>query len=106
MPDAHVTLLAEGLIERAPTAEASGNKGGTGVKATVSESDCVGCGLCASICPAVFEMDGDTNVAKVMVAVVPEEEAGPCREAAEDCPVEAIKLEGQEARKHGMVGGR
>ncbi len=34
------------------------------------EPGCIGCGLCASTCPAVFEMDAD-GLAKVAVRPVP-----------------------------------
>ena len=47
--------------------------------------------MCADTCPEVFEMDGD--VAKVIVAEVPEAVESECKEAAEACPVEAITIE-------------
>ncbi len=59
--------------------------------AIVDQETCTGCGLCADLCPEVFEMDGDT--ARVIVDVVPAEVADMCREAMEGCPVEAIALE-------------
>ena len=62
------------------------------MKATVDEETCIGCGLCAETCPEVFEMDDD--MARVKVDEVPEDLAGTCREAAENCPVEAIQIEG------------
>jgi ferredoxin len=59
--------------------------------AIVDTDTCVGCGLCSDTCPAVFEMvDG---VAKVIVGVVPPESESTCKEAAEGCPVTAIKVE-------------
>lgn len=61
------------------------------MRAVVDEDACVGCGLCVDACPGVFEMDGD--IAKVIVDEVPENDADACSEAAEACPVEAIKVE-------------
>lgn len=61
------------------------------MKATVDQDTCIGCGLCVSICPEVFEMEGDVAVA--YVDPVPEGSAADCRQAAEDCPVGAITVE-------------
>jgi ferredoxin len=61
------------------------------MKAMVDEETCIGCGLCVETCPEVFEMVDDKARAKV--DEVPEEVADACREAAEDCPVEAIQIE-------------
>jgi ferredoxin len=61
------------------------------MKATVDKSLCLGCGLCPDICPEVFEMDGELAVTKV--AEVPPEQEGACRDAAEQCPAEAIKID-------------
>lgn len=57
----------------------------------VDKDACVGCGLCVETCPEVFEMD--EGVARVKVTEVPPESEASCREAAEDCPVEAIHIE-------------
>ena len=61
------------------------------MKAIVDAEECTGCGLCTDTCPGVFEMDN--AVAKVLVANVPEDAIATCREAAANCPVEAIKIE-------------
>jgi ferredoxin len=61
------------------------------MKATVDESTCTGCGLCADLCPEVFEL-GDDNLAKVKVNPVPANLEASCKEAAESCPVTCIQL--------------
>jgi ferredoxin len=61
------------------------------MRAVVDQDTCTGCELCIETCPEVFEMQDDTAVAKV--DVVPPEVEGTCREAAEECPVEAISIE-------------
>ena len=61
------------------------------MKAKVDADACTGCGLCEETCPEVFELSDD--VAKVKVDVVPPEAQDSCREAAQDCPVEAISIE-------------
>ena len=66
-------------------------KGELLMKAIVDEETCIGCGLCAETCPEVFEMNDDK--ARVIVDPVPENSIGTCKEAAENCPVEAIQVE-------------
>ena len=61
------------------------------MRVTVDEETCMGCGLCAETCPEVFEMN-DEKV-RVKVDEVPGDLADTCREAADDCPVEAIQVE-------------
>ena len=62
------------------------------MKAKVDENTCIGCGLCESTCPEVFKMNDD-NIAEVIVDQVPVEAEASCREAAENCPADAISLE-------------
>ena len=64
------------------------------MKAIVDEDLCFGCGVCQTICPEVFEM-GDDNKAKVKLDPVPSAFHAACREAAEGCPEEAIRIEEQ-----------
>ncbi|MBN2313626.1 MAG: ferredoxin [Sedimentisphaerales bacterium] len=62
------------------------------MKAKVDANACVGCGLCESTCPEVFKMNQD-DIAEVIVDRVPAEGETSCREAAENCPADAISLE-------------
>lgn len=61
------------------------------MKAFVDPDACIGCALCAQTCPAAFRMEGDKAVA--YVTSVPEYTEAACREAADECPVNAIKIE-------------
>lgn len=62
------------------------------MKATVEKDLCTSCGLCVETCPDVFEM-GEGDIAKVKVTSVPKSAEDSCKEAAESCPGEAIKIE-------------
>jgi ferredoxin len=61
------------------------------MKAYVDQQTCTGCGLCPDICPQVFRLEGDT--ANVYVETVPPAAEESCRDAAAQCPVEAISIE-------------
>ncbi|WP_058270286.1 ferredoxin [Olsenella massiliensis] len=61
------------------------------MKATVNE-DCIGCGVCESTCPDVFEI-GDEGIAVVIVDEVPEDAEDSAQEAQDNCPVSAITIE-------------
>ena len=61
------------------------------MKAVVDKDVCAGCGLCVDTCPDVFEMQDTTAAAKV--SEVPASAADCAKQAASDCPVEAIKIE-------------
>ena len=60
------------------------------MKAEVDKDLCTGCELCTQTCPDVYEMDGDT--ATVKVDPVPSGVEDCAKQAAEECPVEAIKI--------------
>ena len=53
--------------------------------------NCIGCGLCPSICPDVFMMT-DEGVAAARDEIDPSLE-GMVREAADGCPVDAIEVD-------------
>ena len=63
------------------------------MKASVKPDLCIGCGLCVEICPGVFVLDSETNIAKTLTDRVPAELKEKCSEAATNCPVEAIVVE-------------
>jgi ferredoxin len=54
-------------------------------------SNCIGCGLCTNLCPAVFTML-DEGVSGARDEIAPEY-YDQVREAAESCPVNAIEIE-------------
>lgn len=51
--------------------------------------DCIGCGLCESVCPQVFQLEG----VRAIVVDDSEEFRSLAEEAAESCPVAAIEVE-------------
>lgn len=57
----------------------------------IDKDKCIGCGLCASFCPDVFEMD---DKGKAGVKSVAGCKKCDCQEAAKACPVQAIIIKG------------
>lgn len=53
--------------------------------------NCIGCGLCSSICPQVFTMT-DEGVATAN-SHISQAQGELVQEAADNCPVEAIEVE-------------
>lgn len=60
------------------------------MKAIVDPEKCVGCGICAEICPEVFAIEGDKAV--VIADPVPKAAESSCKEAAANCGPEAITV--------------
>ncbi|MFO8073805.1 MAG: ferredoxin [Polyangia bacterium] len=63
------------------------------MKVKILEDECTGCEECVDAVPDVFEMNEDGDLAKVKVETVPADLEDEVKEAAEDCPAEAIVVE-------------
>ena len=61
------------------------------MKAFVDPSLCIGCTQCASLCPEVYSMEGTLAVA--LLGDIPPEVVASAVDAAEACPVSAIRIE-------------
>ena len=57
------------------------------MKAFVDPELCIGCTQCAGLCPEVYQMEGTLAVA------IPGEEVPAAVDAAQACPVSAIRME-------------
>jgi len=66
-------------------------EGGEFMRAIVDPELCTGCELCVGTCPDIFEMVGD--IAKTKVDLIPDAAVDCTRQATEDCPSTAIKIE-------------
>ena len=62
------------------------------MKANVDKDTCIGCGLCPTIAPEVFDMEDDGK-AHTIVEEVPENSKEAAKEAEGSCPVAAISVE-------------
>ena len=56
-------------------------------KITVDQELCIGCGVCTSLCPEVFELQNNGK------AEVINEDNCDCEDVVNNCPVGAIKTE-------------
>lgn len=61
-------------------------------RATINPGRCCGYGICAELCPQVFQLD-DMGFVLVQEPLVPAELVDAAREACESCPESAISLE-------------
>jgi ferredoxin len=61
------------------------------MRTTVDPDLCIGCGICEGIVPEVFSLLNEPY-AEVLLDPVPEEYQDAVREAAEECPEEAITV--------------
>jgi len=56
------------------------------------DDTCTACGLCEDTCPEVFQL-GDRDIAEVVADPVPPQHEAAAQEAADGCPVDAIRVE-------------
>lgn len=61
------------------------------MKAFVDQDTCISCGMCVSSCNEVFEFNDDGK-AEAIVDVVPANLEEDARQAANNCPVDAISV--------------
>jgi ferredoxin len=61
------------------------------MKVAVDKELCIGCAVCESVCPDVFEMR-DT-IAIVKAEIIPEAMEENVKQAVESCPVTAISVQ-------------
>jgi ferredoxin len=61
------------------------------MKIKIDADACIGCGLCVSTCPEVYEMKDDKAV--VIGSVVAKEVEESAKRGADECPVTAIVVE-------------
>lgn len=61
------------------------------MEAFVNQDDCIGCGLCAELCPEVFRMNAE-GLAEAYGDITPGNETD-ARQAMDGCPVSAITIE-------------
>jgi len=60
------------------------------MKVKVDPDLCINCELCANLCPEVFRMEGGKAVA--YLADVPPAAEATCKQAEDECPVDAIAV--------------
>jgi len=58
--------------------------------ANIDDNLCMGCGLCAEICPEVFWLAGETAI--VGDSPFSQRSKADCRDVKEQCPTKAISL--------------
>ena len=63
------------------------------MKITVDNETCIGCGMCISVCPEVFECADDGTKSVCKLDDIPEDLKEKVSEASDVCPVDAISEE-------------
>jgi len=63
----------------------------TRLRVVADRSACCGYGVCAEICPEIFQVD-DIGIVQLKVQIVPEGLEARAREGAAACPQSALKV--------------
>lgn len=61
------------------------------MKVKINKNKCLGCGLCMSLCPEVFILKNGKSQVKEKADLEKNKEK--IKEAADNCPVQAIEIE-------------
>jgi ferredoxin len=59
----------------------------------IIEDFCIRCGICADICPDLFELDKKNDVMTVKIDEIPEHLLKGAHEAVEGCAVQAMRVD-------------
>jgi ferredoxin len=58
----------------------------------IDQDLCTACASCAQICPEIFVLANDNIRVRIGEKPVPRQNEEACREAVEECPIEAIAV--------------
>jgi ferredoxin len=73
------------------------------MKVAVDDERCAGHGVCVGLCPEVFDL-GDDGYAVIKLTDVPEQFGEAVREAAQQCPTQAITVAQASPSQRGFSG--
>ena len=62
------------------------------MNAKVDKNVCIGCGLCTTTCPNVFQLEDD-GLAAAYTNPVPDADQDSAQDACDNCPVSAISID-------------
>jgi ferredoxin len=62
------------------------------MKVSINSKACIGCAVCCNSCQEIFTFDDELGIAIVKSEKVPAELKEKCKEAAKNCPADAIEI--------------